>query len=134
MTTRALLATVLLLGACDDGDDPPRPKADAAVPLDAGGAADVASLPDGPGSDAPGDDGPAKPDAMCGDPLPGCAATTGGACDHVCQARCGCGQRCAIFSGAAACVPPAEKPVAVGGACSADLDDCAAGAVCLGEA
>jgi hypothetical protein len=31
-------------------------------------------------------------------------------------------------------VPPAQNPVAVGGACSPDFDDCTAGAVCLGEA
>jgi hypothetical protein len=133
--TRAFLAAtaLALLPACGS-EAPPRPKADAAADLKSSGVADVARPPDGPGSDAPGDDGGAGADAMCGAPLPDCTPTAGGACDHVCQARCGCGQRCAIFNAMPACVPPAEKPVPLGGTCSATLDDCVAGAVCLGEA
>jgi hypothetical protein len=133
--TRAFLAATALavLWGCGSSDAPPRPKSDAAPDVGTK-AVDAARAPDGPGSDGPGDDGPSGPDAMCGAPIPGCSPTTGGACDHVCQARCGCGQRCAIFNATPACVPPAQNPVAVGGACSPDFDDCTAGAVCLGEA
>jgi hypothetical protein len=128
-----LAATLAFVSACGS-DGPPRPKADAAsAPAP---TADAARAPDAPTSDGgPVDVGAqASPDAMCGAPLPDCTPTPGGACDHVCQARCGCGQRCAIFNGAPACVSPADKPIALGAACSADFDDCVAGAVCLGEA
>jgi hypothetical protein len=135
MATRAtwsVLAALALLGGCGGSDTPPRPKSDAAADL--GGGVDAAKTPDLAGT--PGPDAGNGPDAMsmCLGPIPDCTPSPGGACDHVCQARCGCGQRCAIFSGAPACVPPAPAPVALGGACSATLDDCSAGAVCLGEA
>jgi hypothetical protein len=124
---------MLLALACADGDDPPRPKSDTAVvvPRDTGVPPDLAPPGDGPRPEAG-----SEPDAqlMCAAPIPGCTPSAGGMCDHVCQARCGCQQRCAFVSGMAACVPPAAAPVALGGACSADFDDCTAGAVCLNEA
>jgi hypothetical protein len=131
IATRAFLGLALLCSCASHGS-PPRPRSDAAPDL--GSAADLAPGPDAPASEVAESDGPAAQDGQCPGPIPDCTPTTGGACDHVCQARCGCGQRCAIFGGRPACLPPAPAPVALGGSCSPDLDDCSAGAVCLGEA
>src|SRR5438045_7525967 len=99
---RAFPLAALLVAACTN-HDPPRPKSDAAP--DVGGRFDAAKVADGSSSGAEaGGPGPDGGGAMCLGPIPNCAATAGGACDPVCQARCGCGQRCALFSGMPACV------------------------------
>jgi hypothetical protein len=118
----------------DDGPGNPVAKLDGGLALDA--AADGASPPDRPAADAlAGDTAPGLDSALlCQGPVAGCTAGSAGACDLVCQARCGCQQRCALVSGMPACVPPASVPIPTGGACSADLDDCQAGSVCLAEA
>lgn len=123
---KRLLALALLAG-CSSHPTPPRPKSDAA-PDARGARADVAApLPDDAGA---GPDGK----SMCLGPIPACTPAGSGMCDHVCQSGCGCQQRCALFAGTPACVPPASTPVPLGGSCSADLDDCSAGFVCLSEA
>jgi hypothetical protein len=122
------LLVVLLFVACGSDKSPVRPDGgfpSDGAPRDGGGAAPA---------DALVGDGGGTPDLMCSSALPACTADPAGACDPVCQARCGCQQRCALFSGAPACVPPAAAPVPLGGSCSADLDDCTAGTICLGEA
>jgi len=118
---RTALLLVSLALACGGSDPSPKQDAAGVEPADAAGpGGHVTGGPDGA--------------TMCSPVLPRCAPSAAGACDHVCQARCGCQQRCAFVAGMAACVPPAPTPVHVGGACSANLDDCAAGAVCLDEA
>src|SRR5688572_29538486 len=126
----ALLAMSLALACGSSGAPRPTPDTAVVVPADAAGSVDAPRIADGPGGD-----GGADPDGalMCSAGIAGCAPSGAGACDHVCQARCGCQQRCAFVAGMAACVPPAAKPVPLGGACSAKLDDCTAGAVCLDE-
>ena len=133
-----LLAVALVLfGGCTGSDDPPRPKSDAA-PDARGGRKDAAPPDDAPAGDAPeGEPRPPGPDgsmAMCLGPVPNCTPSAGGACDPVCQARCGCQQRCVLASGMPLCGPQPPNAVPIGGSCSADFDDCTAGAVCLGEA
>src|SRR5690349_18858106 len=100
MTARPALLGIVLLVACGSDAPPPRPN-DAAVAVDAALAKDVAAPTDGPGAEAG-----SAPDGllMCA-PIAGCTPSAAGVCDHVCQARCGCQQRCAFFNGAAACLP-----------------------------
>ena len=71
---------------------------------------------------------------MCQGPSLVAAGARAAPAHSVCQARCGCQQRCALVSGMPACVPPASAPVVLGGNCSDGIDDCSAGSVCLGEA
>jgi hypothetical protein len=130
MTARPALLGIVLVVACGGSDAPPRTNDAAAVLPDAVVTKDLAAPTDGPAVEAG-----SSPDGllMCA-PIAGCTPSAAGACDHVCQARCGCQQRCAFFNGMAACLPPAEKPVALGGTCSEERDDCAGGTVCLNEA
>lgn len=145
---RGLVGVMLVVLAAACGDDAAQPDAapaprdgsvlpdafDAAAVIDAA-APDTAIAPDtGGGDQASPADGLAEADgAMCLGPIPGCTGTSGGMCDPVCQARCGCQQRCAVVSGMSACVPPAPDPVAVGEKCMARADTCQAGSLCLEE-
>jgi hypothetical protein len=126
------LVLLLALVGCGDDDPPAR--------MDAAPVAKDAAAPDAPGKlDAnpveaapPGAETGVDGQMMCA-PIAGCTPSASGACDPICQARCGCGQRCAFFDGKPACVPPAATPVPLGGTCSESTDDCVAGAVCLNE-
>ena len=135
--SRAALLWVSVGALACGGSDPPRPKSDAAVvvtPDAAPGTPDVAAAPDGPGAETSSGGVDQGGTMMCAPPFAGCTPSAAGMCDHVCQTRCGCQQRCAFVGGVAACVPPADAPVPLGGTCSEKADDCAAGTVCLNEA
>jgi hypothetical protein len=130
-TATWVLGVVALAAVACGASDPAPPARDAAFTVPPDGAADLAAAPDARGAEAAA---PGPDTAMCAPPIASCTTSAAGMCDHVCQTRCGCGQRCAFVGGVAACVPPAETPVALGGACSEKGDDCAAGTVCLNEA
>jgi hypothetical protein len=101
----------------------------------------ITSLPDagtdaGAGTDAKkdmatstdgGDGGACPPVApLCAD-----EPDAGEACSPSCQRGCGCGQRCTVIDGKAACVPAGT--VQLGELCNSNADNCAPGLICLIE-
>jgi hypothetical protein len=66
-------------------------------------------------------------------PFSGCAPGGAQACDPVCQARCGCGERCTLEGGAAVCRNQAGPFQALGQTCDPKADVCRPGTICLQE-
>jgi hypothetical protein len=66
-------------------------------------------------------------------PFAGCAPGPGPMCDLVCQARCGCGQRCLVDSSGPHCQDRPGPFVDLGGTCNNKDDRCEPGLLCLQE-
>jgi hypothetical protein len=67
-------------------------------------------------------------------PYPGCKMSADQSCDPVCQARCGCNERCLLGTGGVAvCRAQPGPSVNLGESCDAADDRCQPGLLCLQE-
>ncbi len=117
MASRAALPLLLLLFACSGGEDPSGDPVDPTG--DAGPGSDTGPSPDPDAGPSPDPDAGTSPDGGTGcDPITGDGCTGGDLCFAV--PRLG-----------PQCREPIQPGVAVGEACSPDLQNCVVGASCL---